>query len=354
MDENIQDKNIDQSLQTKEQVTEQLDATVFSIAGFWRRFIAFTVDGIIVSVPLLIIASVFKDWGYALGPYGRLVGYSLITIYWTVYHSKRHNGQTPGKKLLKIAVVDENGKLLSLRQSFFRAAILAVISLFNGWAVPILENPVVAFFATIVVFGGGISLFYGLVFNRTTRQGIHDLIMRTYVVRQSSSPVDAAPPKLPKIHQSITYGIIGLSVLIAIVGLVFQFTTFNNDSGQNSGNVSANLDEMRQLQSILVQQDDVLTAGVTEVTRTSFSTGSTLHDLNIEVWVKPSCEKNRSYCDELLKEIAEIALSEYAGISALDGMKISIVNRVDFGVATSNRVQGSELRIEDWQAFINE
>ena len=199
------------------------------------------------------------------------------------------------------------------------------------------------------MFGGGLSLFYGLIFNRTTRQGIHDLIMSTYVIRQPSFMSEAVPPTLPKVHQRITYGIIGASVLIAIVGLIFQLVPFgNNDiTSVESGG-------MQHLQVILVQRDDVLTASVMRVNRISFTTGATLRDLNIEVWVKTSCQNNSSYCDALLKEIAQTALTEYDNITDLDGMKISIINRIDFGIATSNRVQGSQLSMKDWQEYINE
>jgi uncharacterized RDD family membrane protein YckC len=321
---------------------------VFQIAGFWKRSLAGFVDGIIISIPLLIFAFVFRNIGYALGPYGRIVGYTVTISYWAFYNSTYRNGQTKGKKLFKIAVVDGEGNPLTLRKSFLRAAILGVIALFNGWAIPIFQNPIVAFFVTIVVFGGGSSLFYSFIFNRTTRQGIHDLAVNSYVVQLSTSMSDAVPPEFPKLHQWIMYGIFGLSVLLAIVGLFPSITSFGDAT------LTTELEEVRQLQMILERREDIHTAGVSRVTRTSFSSGSMLQDLNIEVWAKTPCRNGDSYCDDLLKEIAQIAFAEYDGIETLDGMKISVVNRVDFGIATINRVQGIEYSMEDWQAYLND
>jgi uncharacterized RDD family membrane protein YckC len=333
-----------------EQAVQQITLVdKFPIAGFFRRVLAVIIDVLIVGIPLLIFFTVFKNIGIALGPYGRIVGYTAMTIYWTIYHSHLHDGQSLGKKLLKIAVVDSQGKFLDLRRSFLRTFVLAVISILNGWAIPILQNPIVAFFATIIVFGGGLSLFYGLVFNRTTRQGIHDLILGTYVIHQAPPITNISPPELPKIHKRITYGIIGLAILMAVTGLIFQFIPIGNNRENN-----VELGQIQHLQTLLEQREDVLTANVSRINRTSLSSGNVLKDLRIEVWINTPCQNNFEYCDQLMKEIAQMVFAEYENVNALDGMKISIVNQIDLGFISSSNVQGAELRMEDWKKQINE
>ena len=74
-----------------------------------------------------------------------------------------------------------------------------------------------------------------------------------------------------------------------------------------------------------------------------------LKDLNIEVWLKTSCTRDPDYCQDLINQIATIAFDEYDNIEDLSGMKISLVNRFDFGLAAGNYTQGTAWSIEDWQ-----
>jgi len=68
-------------------------------AGFWRRFGAALIDGIVVGVPSWIVQiAVNRGLGY-------LVGIVLGCIYFTYFHGR--TGQTPGDAALSIRVVDE-------------------------------------------------------------------------------------------------------------------------------------------------------------------------------------------------------------------------------------------------------
>jgi uncharacterized RDD family membrane protein YckC len=70
-------------------------------AGFWRRFAAAFLDGIIVGVPLLILYGILRGAGYALG--------LLLSIAYVVYFEGGPTGQTIGKRALGIRVYDLSG-----------------------------------------------------------------------------------------------------------------------------------------------------------------------------------------------------------------------------------------------------
>jgi uncharacterized RDD family membrane protein YckC len=67
-------------------------------AGFWRRFAAALIDGIIVLVVLGVLSAIIKGAGYGIG--------LLLSIAYFVYFEGGETGQTPGKRALGIRVVD--------------------------------------------------------------------------------------------------------------------------------------------------------------------------------------------------------------------------------------------------------
>jgi hypothetical protein len=83
------------------------------IAGFWRRLTAFVIDCLILSVPTLLLGLALFRWVAGLGPTGRLIGFVVALLYFGVLNSHFGGGQTLGKRLLGIRVIDRSGKLLS-------------------------------------------------------------------------------------------------------------------------------------------------------------------------------------------------------------------------------------------------
>jgi len=69
-------------------------------AGFWARFAASLIDGIIISIPYAIVAVAISNvaLGYAV--------YLLVGIAYFTYFEGGPTGQTLGKKALSIRVID--------------------------------------------------------------------------------------------------------------------------------------------------------------------------------------------------------------------------------------------------------
>ena len=59
------------------------------IAGFWRRLAAFLIDGIILSVPTMLVGLAFFQWAVSLGQAGRLVGFIVALLYFGVLNSMK-------------------------------------------------------------------------------------------------------------------------------------------------------------------------------------------------------------------------------------------------------------------------
>ncbi len=153
------------------------------ISGFWRRLGAFFIDSIMLGIVGLILGIFFGDYFAQFGGWGRAIGFPIAAMYFTIMNSSLSNGQTLGKKVLNIQVINKDGKLLSPIQSFFRYSILGAPYFLNGaqFSEEILSS-ILGYFLSFAVFGMGLSIVYLFIFNRRTRQSLHDIIMGTCVV----------------------------------------------------------------------------------------------------------------------------------------------------------------------------
>lgn len=114
--------------------------------GFWRRLFAFIVDSLILGIFGLIIGTMFFDFFAEIGVLGLLFGFSIALLYFGIQNSSICGGQTIGKRLLKIRVVDKENETISLQRSFVRFMILGPPYFLNGALLPptLLNNFVVS------------------------------------------------------------------------------------------------------------------------------------------------------------------------------------------------------------------
>lgn len=154
--------------------------TIYKYAGFWRRFIAYMIDGCIISVILIVlafIAGVAFFAGTVSGGGNTLMAdlenpekiasltvwfwvfSSLINIaYFTYFYGT--TGRTPGKMMLGLQVVSTEGKPISFGIAFLRS---------------------VGYMVSSLVFYLG---FIWIGFDRR-KQGWHDKIAGTVVIIRS-------------------------------------------------------------------------------------------------------------------------------------------------------------------------
>lgn len=154
------DSGPDLNLQTN------ITAKTFHPAGFWLRFGAAMIDGMIINIVTIPAALLLKPLLRTLG-FSELIA-SLLTIpvgliatffFAGYFYSTR--GATPGKMVLGLKVLnDENGTYPSFIASGFRDTLGKYLS--------------------IVVLGIG----YLMVAFRSDKRGLHDLIFNTQVVKK--------------------------------------------------------------------------------------------------------------------------------------------------------------------------
>ncbi len=166
-----------------------------AIGPLWRRFPAYLVDSLILYLAGRGIGAAFFNSLSQLGSWGRLIGFCIALCYFASLDSGVGNGQTIGKRLLRITVVGGQGNTISLARAALRFTVFAIPSYLYGLQLPRAIDPLIGSIVLgVIVFGVGGSTLYLIIFNRNTRQGLHDLLVGSYVVNsEPTGPLRTEP-----------------------------------------------------------------------------------------------------------------------------------------------------------------
>jgi len=96
-------------------------------AGAGSRFLAIIIDSLMtngLALAVLWVAATLLPAGFALAIY--VSASFLLTWGWHVYFETRHAGRSPGKRALRLRVVDARGLPISLHQALVRNVMRAI------------------------------------------------------------------------------------------------------------------------------------------------------------------------------------------------------------------------------------
>jgi len=167
---------------------EPFEAPTRSIAGFWRRLSAFSIDVIVVSVPGFLVGFLLYEFFLNNPTWGSLIGFAITVSYFALLGSSISAGQTLGQHWIGIEVIDANGNHLSVRRSFLRYTVLFVPVFLAG-----AQTGVPALLASYA----GLAIVYLYLFNSRTRQTLHDLVTGSFVVETPGTGAIERSPVWP-------------------------------------------------------------------------------------------------------------------------------------------------------------
>jgi uncharacterized RDD family membrane protein YckC len=184
------------------------------IAGFWHRILAFVIDMLILGIAGWAIGMLFYSTLARIGAPARLIGFFIALAYFGVLNSRIGGGQTLANRWLGIRVVDARGEPLSLPRALLRYSVLGIPYFLNGLPLPglVLTSFVVSSLLALLVFGAGFSIIYLYLFNRKTRQSLHDLIVGSYVVSAKPEAGEASFPPIWRGHWAVVTTLVVLSL----------------------------------------------------------------------------------------------------------------------------------------------
>lgn len=286
------------------------------IASFWKRLLAFLIDSLLLGVVGFLLGLIFFDTLAKLGGWGRLVGFIIALLYFGILNSSIGKGQTLGKHLTHLKVIDHEGQLISLSGSFLRYTILAVPFFLNGALIPPSAiSPTVGIILSLIIFGGGGAIVYLYIFNQRTRQSLHDLAVSTFVVRASA----AEPHPVVRIWK-YHFVIIGALCFIFVIGAL---------------GISRIVQQRISLPELLAVDTSIQNSGKVHVASVFVGTnwgpnGQTQYFNTNAIWkTKPASQEKAA------AEIASLILKEYPDIMSKDILAVTITYGFDIGIASA-------------------
>ena len=302
------------------------------IAEFGARLWALFIDCVgLIIIGYLLAIPLGKELAQ-LGSWGIMVGFLIALIYFGLLNSKLGKGQTLGKRLNNIKVVNQNGEYLSLPRSLGRTLILIAPYFCTGINLPasFLLTPfgaIIDFSFFVFSFGIGTGFIYFYIFNRRTRQSIHDLIAGSFVV---SSKLKGAvnPAPVARVHYKFFFIYLLVFILLAAIGIL----TPNSDNTKR-------LILQRNLYRIdKVWQTHAVFGAFTESGhRTPFVTVVlTLHEAPADI-------------KRTIQEAAEIVFASYPEIKTKSWLEITVANGYNIGIARSYESVSEKLSPAEWE-----
>lgn len=293
-----------------------------NFAGFWRRAGAFIVDVLILGLLGLSLHFWAGTWLVRLDAWGPLLGFALALAYFGLLNSRLGQGQTLGKRLLAIRVVDGAGQFLTPSRALLRFVPLGLPWFLNslqgylGW----LLWPWNALL-TLLTLGLGSVLLYLLIFNRSTRRSLHDLLVGSQVLRATGGSIAPATP--------LWAGHLAVCAVLALLSLGLPSLLERALSGPA-------LRDVRAIQQRLEAEPDVARAAVLIGARRHLAAQSSPHDfsfLSLAVHSRHADLANPRRAQQL----AQAALAVSPGLRSVNQVQVELIYGYNIGIFSSHQ-----------------
>ena len=291
------------------------------ISGFWRRIVALIVDSILLALGGFALGVVLESVFIQMGSWSVFTGFFISLGYFGVMNSRYAEGQTLGKKLLGIRVVDGNNQTISLGRSLLRYCVYGIPVALQVDFLPADGS----FFWVLypigaLIIGGSFSILYLYVFNRRTRQSLHDLVVGTYVVYAGAQQEEVREVWKPHLV------IVALLFIIGFISPGFIFIVFS----------SGEFEQMLATRAALMLEPGVNTVGIMNSSTSYYAEptdqGNTSQkSVDLEVYI----DSNRVDDMEYARELAEKVLVHYPDAMDKDVISVDLYYGYDIGIWSS-------------------
>ena len=309
--------------------------TTINLATRKRRFFAFLIDSLAIGLAGRLSGLVFGDIYAQLGNSGLLIGAIVVLLYFGICNSKITNGQTLGKKILKIRVVNRDSKPISVSKSFLRASWFTIFMVFNGSSFSNSSCVPLVIVVGTLIFSISILEIYFVVVNKKTLQSLHDLSIDSFVVSAKSEGQISYTNKKSSLYGGAAIPVI---LLIAFTGLnLFAKNTYVAD--------------MVKIIEVINSKLPVYNTSMyrhSETTTALSGESSTTKYINVTVIKKNKNENNEA----LAVKIAKIVFDSKFTFNEGETLCITIVEGYDIGIASSFTSKNINGTLDEWKKAI--
>lgn len=307
------------------------------LSKFWTRIWALLIDSIILGIFGFILGSIFNNFFISLGENAKLIGWVITLFYFSVLSSKIYKEQTFGKKIMNIQVVDIKGNFIDLKKSFLRALILTTPFFINGLKIKGLPTfSSISIIQGLIIFtiGLGIIIFY--IFNKATRQSLHDLAVKTYVVQDYKDDKITVMPKIEKLPLYIMAGVFVVTLGISLY----------------SNNSNSDISKLIPVYEEINKQDHISNSNiyVTYLPKGNDGENRNAYTANISVDRKP---QDHSINNPELQQAAKTFINSNAYESDNDILNMTVISGFDIGIASKSQYFSFYKPISEWKKDLN-
>ena len=305
------------------------------IGGFWRRLAAFLVDVLVLGLAGFGSGFFLFRFYMSLGVAGVLVGLVIATLYFGLLSGRLGGGQTLGQRLLGLRVVDGHGLTISTARSVVRYLLLAFPFFLNKAVSDGLVTDIVLGAVVMVpAVAGFLSLAYLLIFNRGTRQLVHDWATGTYVVRTITTP-PATAPLMWRGHLVVVAAICLVTAgTTCLLPLVLAIPLFRETLVVRQGLLDTG-----------VVQAATVTGGTVVVARNAQIDSSRVLALLVHLKGPPVSSP------AVAASLARVAIQRDPVISSYDRIDVSLSWGYDIGIASGVVTDQYQHTVPEWQAL---
>jgi len=234
---------------------------------------------------------------------------------------------------MHLQVIDKNGTTISFGKSVVRYAVFAVPYYVNEILLPTSRTPwVVSALLSLLIFGVGGTTLYLMLFNRHTRQGIHDLAIGSYVAdADKSGPLQIEP--IWKIH----WVILGSLLLVLSLG-----TEILGKKLAKSGSFPQLVEDVR----LIERTEGVQVAGVQDLNWSNWGSGEKKTILVINVYWTGKSADEQAFADQ----VAKLIIEHDSKVKEHDLLRVIMIRGYDLGIAHAQVSHPYERTPAEWNA----
>ena len=314
---------------------------------FWARFGAYFIDGMVLGIAGMLIGVVFSDAFSQMGSQGLLIGFLISLLYFGLGNSKVFNGQTLGKRVLQLQVVDSCFNTLLVSKSILRALIYTIPFFFLNYRIAGWSELSFSFIVKGVIFITFlIVLPIHLILNTPTRQALHDLFVGTYVINLNGYSRQLAKSR------SLPILISGFMAIVIIAFIIF-LNVRNKDSKLIVKELGSITEQINKFTNVSYSSLSSITSSRRRLGSDSISKSTSL---GITIVLKKNLISKLS-TDEMenlniVKDAVRLIIDNYSEINKLDIIQVSLLYGYNIGIARSSRSLTTFHSIDNWRKII--